>query len=409
MDIDRREFLGVVPATAAIAALGCSRREVEAEAGSDADDPLGVRQDFPVTKDGIFLNSAYIAPPPTAVEEAGVAFVQSKTRNPISLGDMLAKTDEVRGKFARLVKAEESEVGFLFATSEGENVVARSIGLEAGDNVVVDELHYDTTYVLYRHLEETLGIELRIAKHSGGAVPPSVFEPLVDDRTRLISVAWVSHQNGYRHDMKALAKLAHAHGAYLYTDAIQAVGMFPMDLHDEGIDFLTSGTYKWLLAAYGVAPFYIREERLGLVDTDRLGALHVEKDLGDHRYQIYSTAKKFEYATLAFGPVYQLGAGIDYLEKVGVDRIEAHTVGLAHRLRKGLVDLGFSVLTPEGNGSSIVTFEHGGDPKEATRLLEKEKISVSLREGGVQIRVGIALFNNGSEIDHFLGVMKKLA
>ena len=216
MDIDRREFLGAVPATAAMAALGCSRTEAEADAAADTDDPLGVRQDFPITRDEIFLNSAYIAPPPTSVEEAGMAFIRSKTRQPISLGDMLAKTDEVRGKFARLVGAKEAEVGFFFATSEGENVVARSLGLEPGDNVVIDELHYDTTFVLYRHLEETCGIELRIAKHSGGAVPPSAFESLVDDRTRMLSVSWVSHQNGFRHDMKGLAHgsdiLAHPGG-----------------------------------------------------------------------------------------------------------------------------------------------------------------------------------------------------
>jgi selenocysteine lyase/cysteine desulfurase len=400
--MDRREFLSVVPATAALASLRVSLSP------GDANDPLGVRKDFPITGKEIFLNSAYIAPPPTAVEEAGVAFVRSKSHRPIPLGDMLAKTDEVRGKFARLVGAQDEEVGFFFATSEGENVVAGSIGLRRGDNVVIDELHYDTTFVLYKHLEKTLGIELRIAKQTEGMVTPEVFEPLVDERTRLVSVAWVSHQNGFCHDMKAIAELAHARGAYLYTDAIQAVGMFPMDLHETGVDFLTSGTYKWLLAAYGVAPFYIRRDLLEMVDTDRMGALHVEKTLANHQYQIYGTAKKFEYATLAFGPVYQLGAALDYLDKVGVDRIEAHTVGLASELRKGLVDLGLRVLTPEGNRSSIVSFEHNKDSETVTRILEEEKIRVSLREKGTQIRVGIALFNNESEIRRFLEVAQRL-
>jgi selenocysteine lyase/cysteine desulfurase len=67
------------------------------------------------------------------------------------------------------------------------------------------------------------------------------------------------------------------------------------------------------------------------------------------------------------------------------------------------------MLTPEKNRSSIVTFEHDNDPEEASRLLEREKIRVSLREGGAQIRVGIALFNNQSEIERFLDVVRKLA
>jgi selenocysteine lyase/cysteine desulfurase len=266
-----------------------------------------------------------------------------------------------------------------------------------------------TTFVLYKHLERTAGVELRIARSEDGAVPAAAFEPLVNDRTRLLSVAWVSHQNGYRHDMRRLAELAHSNDAYLYTDAIQAVGMFPMDVHHEGIDFLTCGTYKWLLAGYGVAPFYIRRELLDLVPPDRMGHLHVEKELGNHEYQIYRSAKKYEYATLAFGPVYQLGAALGYLAEVGVDRIERHTVDLAQTLRKGLVDRGFHPLTPKDNRSAIVTFRNEAARATVAKLLESERIRVSFREKGAQIRVGMALYNNRAEVDHFLGVLEKIS
>ena len=403
MKLNRREFLGAAPAAAALAALPATRLR------SKEEDPLDVRSYFPVTRDENYLNSSYIAPPPTQVEEAGVAFVRSKTRDPISLGDMVAKADEVRGKFARLVGVSAKEIGFVNSTSDGENLVVRSLDLAPGDNVVIDQLHYMTTFVLYKQLEQTKGIEVRIAKAKGGAVRTEDYEPLVDRRTRLISVAWVSHQNGFRHDMRPLADLAHAQGAYLYSDAVQAVGMFPIALQQEGVDFITSGTYKWLLASFGVAPFYVRSSLLDKISPDRLGHLHVEKDLGDHKYKLYDSAKKFEYATLAFGPIYQLGAALDFLERVGVDKIEAHTVALAHELRKGLVDLGLRVVTPEGNRSSIVAFVNPQDPETDTRLFEEEKIRVSLRENGTQIRVGIALFNNASEIQHFLSVVDKLA
>jgi selenocysteine lyase/cysteine desulfurase len=287
--------------------------------------------------------------------------------------------------------------------------VVRSLGLAPGDNVVIDQLHYMTTFVLYKHLEKSVGIEVRIAQATDGAVRTEAFEPLVDQRTRLISVAWVSHQNGFRHDMRPLADLAHAHGAYLYSDAVQAVGMFPMSLPDEGVDFITSGTYKWLLASFGVAPFCVRSSLLDEISPDRMGHLHVEKDLGDYQYQIYRSAKKYEYATLAFGPIYQLGAALDFLEGVGVDRIEAHTVALAQKLRAGLVERGFQVVTPEGNRSSIVAFVNPKDPETVTRLFDREKIRVSLRENGTQIRAGVALFNNASEIEHFLKIAEELA
>ncbi len=404
MKINRREFMGTATATAGLATIG--GRPV---AQNDSDDPLGVRRDFPITREGIYLNSAYIAPPPVQVAQAGVSFTEAKTFRPISLSDMLARTDQVRGKFARLVGVDEDEIGFLYSTSEGENLVVSSLDLQPGDNIVIDELQYPTTFVLYKHLEKTVGLELRIARQRDGAVPLEAFASLVDDHTRMVSVTWVSHQNGYRHDMQALAGLAHERKAYLYTDAVQAVGMFPMNLHQEGIDFLASGTYKWLLASYGIAPFFVRRELLEKFPPDRRGALHVEKELGNYQYQLFQTAKKYEYATLAFGPLFQLGAALEYLEQVGVDKIEAHTVGLASKLHQGLTDRGFKVLTPSDNRSSIVTFVHQQDIDTARRLMKKEGIEVSHREQGPQIRVGIALFNNESEIERFLEVTEKLA
>ena len=398
--MNRREFLGAVPATAGLAA------EAAAE-GSE--DPLGVRADFPVTREGLYLNSAYITPSPTPVGEAAAEFVQSKSSRPVSLDRMLAATDEVRRQMARLFGADPEELGFLFATSEGENIVAAAAGLQAGDNVVVDDLHYNTTYALYKHLEATRGIELRIVRQVEGAAETNAFARLIDRRTRLVSVAWVSHQNGYRHDLKALADLAHASGAHLYADGIQALGMFPADLHALGVDFVTSGTYKWLLGGFGVAPFYVRREILDRVPPDRHGALNIEKDLGGYRFEVFKTARKYEYATLAFGAIVQLGAGLGYLERVGLARLEAHTVGLAHELQRGLRELGCRVLTPKGNGSSIVAFANPKPQEETARLFEAERIQISFREKGTQVRVAPALFNNASEIARFLATVAKLA
>ena len=402
MPYTRRALLGALSGAAGLSTL----RPVPA--GGRLADPLGVRADFPVADTSLFLNSAYITPTPIPVVDAGRDFAVSKAYAPIALGDMLRKTNAVRAQYAKLINASPDEIGFLFATSEGENVVARSMHLGRGDNVVIDELHYETEFVLYGHLAKTTGVELRVAKAKGGAVTARELEPLVNRRTKLVSVAWVSHQNGFRHDMRPIADLAHAHGAFFYTDGIQAVGMFPIDVKAAGVDAMAVGTYKWLLGAYGVAPFYVRREVLERLTLDRFGALHVEKELPDRQFEIYKTARRFDYATLAFGPVYQLGAGLEYLERVGVDRIETHTVELAHRLRRGLRTLGFDVTTPEGNRSSIVAFRASKPQDAIVRHLAETKTQVSVRENGTQIRVSPALFNTSDDIDRFLTVAEGL-
>ena len=201
----RREFLGTVSVAAALSGL-------PRPSGLKTDqDPLGVRGDFPVVEESIYLDGPYITPSPRQVTAAATAFAEAKSRAPINLGRMLEETDVVRGKFARLLNASDAEIGMLFATSEGENIVARALNLGTGDNVVIDDLHYDTTYVLYQALAEARGLEVRTVRSEGGRAPVEAFAGQVDSRTRLISVAWVSHQNGYTHDLKGLAELAHAH------------------------------------------------------------------------------------------------------------------------------------------------------------------------------------------------------
>lgn len=402
MVLSRRSLFSVLPA------LGLSRSLAPATAAQPAGDPLGVRQDFPVASTSLFLNAAYIAPTPTSVMEAGCVFARAKGTAPIPLGDMLQKTEEVRAQYARLVNAHPDEIAFLSATSEGENVVANSLRPGRGDNVVIDELHYESEFVLYSQLAKATGVELRIARAVGGAVTVKELAPLVDRRTTLVSVAWVSHQNGFRHDMRPIADLAHAHGAFFYADGIQAVGMFPVDVRAAGVDAMCIGTYKWVLGSYGVAPFYVRREMLPRLTLDRYGWRHVEKTLGPTDFQLHTTARKFDYATPAFGPIYQLGAGLDYITRVGVDRIETHTVALASRLQKGLRTLGFDVVTPEGNRTSIVAFKVRVPQERITQVLSDTKTAVSVRENGTQVRVSPALFNTEADIDRFLTVAEGL-
>ena len=175
--------------------------------------PHGIEAQHPET---VITNLFHLNP---VVVDAGRAWLESRARQTYYVPQWLEKTDETRRLFARFIGAGQDEIGFLYATSEGENVVVNSLDWKAGDNVVVNDLVYPSTPVILRRLEQTQGVELRMANHREGATTIEDFARLVDDRTRLLSVALVSNISGYRHDMKALAELAHDHSAYLYADA----------------------------------------------------------------------------------------------------------------------------------------------------------------------------------------------
>ncbi|MDQ8164463.1 MAG: aminotransferase class V-fold PLP-dependent enzyme [Gemmatimonadota bacterium] len=411
--LDRRSF---VAATAAMAAASvtvpaettASVADATAQGRSSIDDPLGVRGDFPIVRERTFLNSAYIAPIPRQVVAAGTAFLEEKARNSFQLGPLLGKCNEVRAQFARLIgAASPDEIGLLYSTAEGENVVAAGVGLRAGDNVVIDELHYDTEFVLYRKLAKQKGIELRIARHRNGVVDASDFEPLVDARTRVVSVAWVSHRNGLRHDVRAIADVAHAKGALVYADAIQAIGTFPIDVVASGVDVLCTGSYKWLLAGFGVAPLYVRTAIADRLELDRYGEFNAGRLLPNDDYETPTSARRFDYCSRAFGEVYALSAGLAYLERVGVDRIAKHTIDdLAMRLQNGLHNQGHRLFTPMGNRSAIVTFYNSRPIADLRAAFQAANVEVTVRDGTV--RIAPALFNNADDIDRCLAVTRRL-
>ena len=179
--------LATLPATRALTAL--SRQ-----------DALGVRGEFPITNEMAYLNSASAGPVSRTVRDALDTYADERMfyRNPGY--SQIAKAG-ARAKFANLFGADQDEIAFLSSTSDGENVVVSAMDWKASDNVVLDELHFTTSFVLYRELEKRTGVELRIVPSRDGRTSIEDFEARTDAQTRLLSVAWVSNRNGFRYDL----------------------------------------------------------------------------------------------------------------------------------------------------------------------------------------------------------------
>jgi selenocysteine lyase/cysteine desulfurase len=405
MKISRRTFVNL--ASAAI--VSASTVKTVNAATNKTDDPFGIRSDFPLLKNTNYLNTAYHAVAPQQVIDKGVQFYKDRGNPADGIGPYLAEGREVRAKFAKMVGAEHGEIGLIYTTSEAENIVANALDFKAGDNVVTDDLQYNASFVLYDHLAKTKGLDVRIVKHDArGVTRFEDFAKLVDNKTRILSVSFVSHENGYCHDLKPLSDLAHNHNAYFFVDAIQGIGMLDLNVKDAGIDFFGCGTYKWLLGSYGTAFLYVRKELQDIIQADRRGTFSVEDMEKMANFKSYPDAAKYGFATPAFGAVSVAGTALDYIQKIGIKNIEDHTVPLAHKIRVNLVSLGLKTDTPEGNRSSIVTFYHGKDPVKVKSLYDAENIKVSYKHGGTKIRVGASVFNNQNDIDHFNDVTAKI-
>src|SRR5262245_25282564 len=243
MSLDRRQFLLTT------AALATSARAAFPETAADAGSlPLSVRADFPIASAQTYLNAAAIHPMSVhsarALQEHIDFRVKGGGEGRRDFGDEQQK--DLKRRFGSLINATPDEIAFIQNTSDGENIVVMGMDLpKRGGNVVIDELHFETSLYMYKSLEAK-GVELRLVKHRDWATDIKDMERAVDKNTRLVSMALVSNVNGYLHNAKAISDLAHAHGAYVFADMVQAAGAVPVDVKAMGIDFGSAAQYKWM-------------------------------------------------------------------------------------------------------------------------------------------------------------------
>jgi selenocysteine lyase/cysteine desulfurase len=152
-----------------------------------------IRDLFPITQTHAYLNNPAIGPLSRTAHAAAVAFLDERMHSPwpdpapSGLLRLRDRKNRVRTKFAQLYGAHPHEVGLVESTSAGENMVAQAL-LQPGDTVVVDDLHFESSFLLYRQLEASRGITLRIVPSRDGVVDIEDLAAAIDARTKLVSV-----------------------------------------------------------------------------------------------------------------------------------------------------------------------------------------------------------------------------
>jgi selenocysteine lyase/cysteine desulfurase len=367
-----------------------------------------IRSDFPVTAERIYLDTAYDSPCPLPVIDAGKDFLERRGKGVAGhIDDWMAVSDEVKALLGRLLNAKPQEIAITTNTTEGTNIVANSLGLGPGDSVVWDDLDFPSNAAVWFNMARRKGIENRIVRSVDGSVQLADFERLIDSSTRLVTVSHVSHSNGYVHDLEALAELAHSHGAYLHVDGIQAVGAIKVDVRKAGIDFLTAGTYKWLLGPIGLGFLYVREDLIPMLEPVYAGWRQVmawPDELPVRPPMLHADARRLEMATVHFQGLYEVRAALEYIHVIGMDKIEPQVLRLSSRVWRGLDDLGLHLNTPPGTSSGIVACVLS-DVEKTAQALQKGKVVATFRAGN-QLRVSPHFFNTQDEVD---GLIEALA
>lgn len=413
--IERREFLtalGGVTALMALPSAGAAKPARTSREQTHA--PRFPRKmDFTIPEGLVYLNGAYTHPMPAAAAQA-VSRLAEERATPGPLGvEPADRSEVVKKEFAALINATPDEISFIPNTSTGENLVVNGLGIVgSGGNVVTDALHFDGALLHLQALQRRHGLDVRIAPIRDGGIAITDLERLVDRRTKLVEISLVSMYNGFEHDLKAVCDLAHAHGAYVYADIIQAAGATPIDVRATNVDFCATSSFKWLMGDFGLGFLYARADLLGRVIERSQYGYHSASRMTTHimpydppaaspvTWEFGSNASSyFEVGSNAYGPMAALGVSLPYLRDLGVANIQAHRQPLLERLRLEMPRLGFAPFTPPGTRSALLTFAVKERPPVLQRL---QKARINVRLGRNYLRVSPSVYNDLADVDRLL-------
>ena len=213
----------------------------------------------------VYLNAARLHPLSSRSIAALHAYLEVRRLNPIPETSYFTGMEtKVKAGFARLINAAPEDVSFTPSAQVTENLVVNGLGLEPGKgNIVTDTLHYRGCIYLYTEMARR-GYDVRIVEARDGRVPMDAMAKAIDGGTKLVALSLVSYMNGWEHDLKAVCEMAHAKGAVVYADVVQAVGSVPVDVKASGVDFCGATAHKWLMGDHGLGFLYVKP---GLLDT----------------------------------------------------------------------------------------------------------------------------------------------
>lgn len=366
-----------------------------------------VRDLFPVARNLVYFNHAALGPLSTRACEA----MEGHARDQREFGalhwrEWYREQDAARAAAEKLIGADAGEVAMLKNTSEGLAFVAEGFRWSEGDNAVTTALEFPSNMAPWKNLARR-GVELRIA--SSPVV--EAIEPLIDGRTRIVTVSAVAFHNGFTADLEAIGELCAAKGVLFCVDAIQALGVLPIDVKRAKISFLASDAHKWLCGPEGAAIFFAaagHRDRLNVLEYGWTNVVRHGSYL-DASTDLLSDARRFEAGTLNTNGIYGLHAALELIHEIGIAQIAKETVRLATLLADRLEGAGFRIGSPRPIRSGIVGAVVD-NPRELMRLhgaLEKEGIVCAPRER--MLRFSPHYYNDDGEVERVVEVLRRLA
>jgi len=370
-----------------------------------------VREQFPLTKERVYLNTGGLGASPYVV----IAAVQEKINELERISETGHGEELWRGmkeKAGQILGCKAEEIAYTRNATEGCAIVCNGLPLQRGDEVITTTHEHVGNTLSWLARQKREGIVMKIFEPSTNAAQENIdrIARLITPRTRALSIPHITTSTGQILSVKQIGELAAGHKLWYFVDGAQAAGMMPVNVHEIGCHAYATSGHKWLLGPKGTGLLYVREDALDLIEAKHLGGYSNigEFDMTTGAFQFHPSAQRYEYGTMSTPLFVGLGAAMDFLLRIGMQNIWRHNFALATALREGLNRLGVEVNSPQAQNehSAMITFTLKNRAREEVTkfLLEKFKLRTrGIYEGGLNaVRVSLHVYNSFAEVERVL-------
>jgi cysteine desulfurase/selenocysteine lyase len=311
----------------------------------------------------------------------------------------------------QLMGCDPEDITIIGSTSEGLSLIAEGLDWSTGDEVLIGEEEFAANVSPWLNLRGK-GVNVVRFRQPDGRVDPNAVAAAISDRTRLLSVSWVAFHSGWIAPLAQLSALCRERDIRLVVDAIQGLGVLPMDLGALGIDAVVADGHKWLLGPEGAGLMAttpgFRQQLRPVIS----GWRNIQREPGSfflHQLEHLESGRRFEPGATNDVGIAGLGAALDLLTNIGPENIQQRVEMLARLLTRILIAHGWDVFSP-GSGqpiAGIVVARHPSvPPKEAAKRLRDRKVVCSVRQGSV--RLSPHFYTTKGELEAFDTILEKV-
>lgn len=368
-----------------------------------------LRDEFPVTRHWAFFDHAAVAPLTARARQALVDWAADVAGHGVVHEPRWSRrVEEVRALAGRLLAVDPLNIAFIKNTSEGIGIVAEGFPWRPGDNVIIAAEEYPANVYPWMNLHAR-GVEVKRLTGTDGRLTVDDIRAAVDGRTRVVSLSAVQFASGFRNDLDAIGGLCRERGLLFFVDAIQSLGVLPIDLGRTPVDCLAADGHKWMLGPEGAGLLYIRPEWVDRLHAVGIGWNSVVDSMDFTRidFRLKPNAWRWESGARNVAGISALGASLDLLLGLGIEAIAKRVFALTDHLCEQAPRAGLGVHSSrrQGESSSIVSLVvPGQEPREVVHRCRAEGVVINHRAG--RIRVSPHCYNTPAELDRLLELLR---